>query len=92
MYHDTAIKKMQVGTGKENEHVMEIMLPYPMGDRGGPDSRLPPIKSEGTDERKSQENYFWIYQPVRVSSSTFSFVGFVIRLTTIMAMIASTNA
>jgi|GEM_PF-4235518 len=45
------------------------------------------------DERKNEKNYFCrMYQPVRVSSSTFSSVGLVIRLTTIMEMTASTNA
>ena len=41
---------------------------------------------------KKKMNYVWIYQPVMVSSRTFSLVGFVMKLTTIMAMTAMTNA
>ena len=42
--------------------------------------------------KKRTSSYFWIYQPVIVSSSIFSLVGFVSRLTTIMAITATTNA
>ncbi len=41
---------------------------------------------------KKEKDYFWIYHPVIVSSRTFSLVGFVRRLTTIIAIRAMTNA
>ena len=40
----------------------------------------------------SKKNYFRIYHPVMVSSRIFSLVCLVIRLTTIMATTAMTNA
>jgi hypothetical protein len=42
--------------------------------------------------RGRKKGYFCMYQPVMVSSSTFSLVCRVIRLTTIIAMTAITNA
>ena len=51
--------------------------------------RVGTVSQNAEDTKK---DYFWMYQPVSVSSSTFSLVGFVIRLTTIMEMTAITNA
>ena len=66
------------------EETGTVSLPYQKGNRF-----IMALKRKDVSEKT---NYFRIYHPVMVSLRTFSLVCLVIRLTTIIAMIAMTNA